>query len=87
MHPPVSDAAFHGMHRFPADVTERVCYLVGHHHSYDQVDGVDYRILLEADFLVNASHNRLSREAVARARESFFRTETGLRFLDACLLK
>ena len=72
---------------FPADVTERVCYLVGHHHSYDQVDGVDYRILLEADFLVNASHNRLSREAVARARVSFFRTETGLRFLDACLLK
>ena len=65
----------------------RVCHLVGHHHSYDQVDGVDYRILLEADFLVNASHNHLSREAVSRARESFFRTETGLRFLDACLLK
>lgn len=65
----------------------RVCHLVGHHHSYDQVDGVDYQILLEADFLVNASHNRLSREAVAKARESFFRTQTGLRFLDACLLK
>ena len=70
-----------------AETIDRVCYLVGHHHSYGHVDGTDYRILLEADFLVNASHNRLSREAVSRARESFFRTKTGLHFLDTCLLK
>ena len=69
------------------ETVDRVCHLVGHHHSYDQVDGVDYQILLEADFLVNASHNHLSREAVEAARKHFFRTETGLRFLDACLLK
>ena len=34
-------------------VIERVCYLVGHHHSYDEIDGEDYQILVEADFLVN----------------------------------
>lgn len=65
----------------------RVCHLVGHHHSYGCVDGIDYRILLEADFLVNASHNHLSQEAISAARASFFRTETGLRFLDSCLAK
>lgn len=69
------------------EIIRRVCHLVGHHHSYGCVDGIDYRILLEADFLVNASHNRLSQEAIAAARASFFRTAAGLRFLDACLAK
>ena len=32
---------------------DRVCYLVGHHHTYTNIDGMDYQILIEADFLVN----------------------------------
>lgn len=32
---------------------DRVCYLVGHHHTYSHIDGLDYQILVEADFLVN----------------------------------
>ena len=32
---------------------ERICWLVGHHHTYTGIDGPDYRILVEADFLVN----------------------------------
>ena len=31
----------------------RVEYLVGHHHTYKDIDGLDYQILVEADFLVN----------------------------------
>jgi len=27
---------------------ERVCYLVGHHHTYSNIDGMDYQILVEA---------------------------------------
>lgn len=61
---------------------ERVCYLVGHHHTYTDVDGIDYRILLEADFLVNAANKKLPRDAVIAARENFFRTETGIRILN-----
>ena len=38
---------------FPQDVTARVAYLVGHHHTYSCIDGIDYQILVEADFLVN----------------------------------
>ena len=34
-------------------IIERVCYLVGHHHTYNNIDGIDYQILVEADFLVN----------------------------------
>ena len=32
---------------------ERICYLIGHHHTYSNIDGMDYQILIEADFLVN----------------------------------
>jgi hypothetical protein len=37
---------------FAPDVTERVCFLIAHHHTLDGVDALDWRILLEADFLV-----------------------------------
>ena len=28
---------------FPAPVTERVAYLIGHHHTYDKIEGMDYQ--------------------------------------------
>ena len=37
---------------FEEAVIERVSYLVGHHHTYTNIDGMDYQILVEADFLV-----------------------------------
>ena len=38
-----------------AEQIDRVAYLVGHHHSPAQIDGIDYQILIEADYIVNAS--------------------------------
>ena len=38
---------------FADAVTDRVCWLIAHHHTYTDVVGVDYQILLEADFFVN----------------------------------
>ena len=67
-----------------AERIKRVCYLVGHHHTYTGVDGIDYQILLEADFLVNASHKKLAPKALLAAREGFFRTKTGSAFLNTC---
>lgn len=58
-------------------VIERVCYLVAHHHTYENVEGMDYRILLEADFLVNLYEDGISKEGVQRAYEKIFVTETG----------
>lgn len=60
-------------------VIDRVCYLVGHHHTYDQIDGSDYRILVEADFLVNFYEDSVSKDAVKNAYDKIFRTETGRR--------
>ena len=57
--------------------TDRVCYLIGHHHTYDQIDGIDYQILVEADFLVNILEDRLAKEAALQAYHNIFKTESG----------
>ncbi len=58
---------------------ERLIFLVSHHHTYVNVDGLDHQILLEADFLVNAEG--LSQEAIRHALNTWFKTKTGKRLL------
>ena len=43
---------------------ERIAYLVGHHHTLTNIDGMDYQILIEADFIANATENKYSDEKV-----------------------
>lgn len=64
---------------FDGDITERVSYLVGHHHTYTDMDGADYQILVEADFLVNLFENATNRAGIEHAYQRIFRTETGKR--------
>ena len=56
---------------------ERICYLIGHHHTYNNIDGMDYQILVEADFLVNMYEEEMSREGIQSAYEKIFKTEVG----------
>ena len=56
---------------------ERVCYLVGHHHPYSNIDGMDSQILVEADFLVNLYEDKEHIKAVRSAYEKIFRTQSG----------
>lgn len=69
-----------------SEVTEeerdRICYLIGHHHTYQNVEGMDYQILLEADSLVNAYEDELPKEAILAFKHKVFRTETGKKLLD-----
>ena len=66
---------------FSSKFVERVCWLVGHHHTYEGVDGIDHRILLEADFLVNADESGASPEAIREMYEKVFRTYGGRKLL------
>ena len=72
---------------YPEKVIARVCYLVGHHHTYDGIDGMDYQILVEADFLVNLYEDGVSGEAVERASEKIFRTKSGTDILETMFQK
>lgn len=62
---------------FEQEDVERICYLIAHHHTYTNVEGMDYRILLEADFLVNMYEEHSPKEAVQAALKNIFRTNTG----------
>lgn len=65
----------------PADV-DRICYLVGHHHTYTGIDGADYQILVEADFLANLYEDGVGPDGIRHARDNIFRTKAGLALCD-----
>lgn len=67
---------------FPEPFVDRVCFLVGNHHTYDKIDGLDFQILVEADFLVNAAEEHMPKKNVIHFRNVYFRTETGKQYLN-----
>ena len=69
------------------DIIDRVCYLVAHHHTYENVDGIDYRILLEADALVNLYEDNSPQSAIDAMLKNVFRTETGTQICNEMFLK
>lgn len=67
-------------------VIDRVCWLIAHHHTYTEIQGSDYQILVEADFLVNADEDQLPPETIRSVREKLFRTKSGIEFLNQMYL-
>ena len=61
------------------DILERVCYIVGHHHTADKVDGADFQVIWEADFIVNIDEKNIVLEAddVESAVAENLKTKTG----------
>lgn len=69
---------------FEKDDIERICYLVGHHHTYTDINGIDYQILVEADFLVNLYEDNLGQDAIEDALMKIFKTESGKSLCRLC---
>ncbi len=67
---------------FSESQTERICWLIGHHHTYNNVTSADHRILLEADFLVNSYEDNLPLEAVKTFRDNVFRSPSAISMLN-----
>jgi len=65
---------------YDAAGTERVCFLVGHHHTRDALDGRDFQLLWEADFLVNAREMDPAQRPAAIAEN--LQTATGKRLAE-----
>ena len=63
--------------KFDDKVSERVQFLIAHHHTYDNIDKIDWQILVEADFLVNMFENGVSKSAVQNAYDKIFKTAVG----------
>lgn len=79
--PPIAEAMLKEL-EFEADIIARVCYLIAHHHTYHSVDGVDYQILIEADFFVNIDEDGMDKQQIASIRDNIFKTKTGTRLFE-----
>lgn len=65
------------------DITDRVCHLIGNHHSYNKIDGLDFQILVEADFLVNIFEDSMDTVAVKSIKEKYIRTASGRKLMES----
>lgn len=69
---------------YPEQIIDRVCYIVGNHHTEQAVDGEDFQILWEADAIENL-RVMLPREGMtahAKALIGSIRTKSGKTLLD-----
>lgn len=62
---------------------ERVVFLIGHHHTIKNIAGMDYQILIEADYLVNADESNYSEANNRNVIEHIFKTDTGIGLLKS----
>ena len=67
---------------YDSEFTEKVCYIVGHHHTYTNIDTMPYQILVEADFLVNADEENYSKDKIKEFKNKIFKTKAGTTLLD-----
>ena len=59
----------------------RVAFLVGHHHTLTGIEGADWQILVEADYIVNASESGYSEQNILNFIENHAKTESGKRLI------
>ena len=71
---------------FSDSVVKRVCFLVGHHHTYNAIDDKDFQILVEADFLVNIDEDNMAKDAIIKIKNNYFKTNTGKDYLEMMYL-
>ena len=65
------------------EVIDRVAFLVGHHHTFSGIDGIDYQILIEADYIANATENGYGQENIVNFMQKIMKTEGGKQILKA----
>ena len=59
----------------------RVAFLVGHHHTFTGIEGADWQILVEADYIADASENGYSEQNIQSFIEKSVKTESGKRLI------
>ncbi len=67
---------------FSKAVADRVSYIVAHHHTYENINGLDHQILIESDILVNIFEDDISPTIIPTIKQNIFKTKTGLQLLN-----
>ena len=78
--PPVAREIMRSLDINP-EVIERVCFIISRHHTFTAVDGIDFQLLVEADFLVNSTEDHMNDHQIIHFSKNVFRSESGLMYL------
>ena len=70
----------------PVKIINRVCFIIGNHHSYNKIEGIDFQIIVEADFLVNIFEDNMGTESVQNLHKRIFKTEHGKNLVETMYL-
>ena len=70
-----------------AEEIDRVAFLIGHHHTFTGIDGIDWQILLEADYLANATENNYSEQNIRNFLDKVVKTDSGRRLITEVLCR
>lgn len=66
---------------------ERVKFLVGHHHTFSDIEGADYQILVEADYIANASENGYDAKNIEKFLNRIVKTSAGKKLIESIFLR
>ena len=83
--PPIVEEMLKGLNTEPQTI-KRVCFIIGNHHSYGRIDGIDFQILVEADFLVNIQEDAMDKEAIESIKSKYFKTPAGSHYIEQIYL-
>ena len=78
--PPIARSMLESL-GFSKEITDRVSFIVGSHHSYEKIDDLDFRIVVEADFLVNLDEGFVPMSDFDFIRGTYFKTESSIKML------
>lgn len=67
---------------YAKEFIDRVKFLIAHHHKYNCIDNMDYQILIEADFIVNAFEGEIRDVTIKDIHDKVFKTASGKKFLE-----
>ena len=70
-------------YNFNENILDRICFLIGNHHSYGKIDNKDFQILIEADFIVNINEDEMSREQIKSIKDKYFKTDAGILYTNS----
>ncbi len=62
-------------------VVDRICYIISRHHTYSAIDGPDFQLLVEADFLVNSVEDMMTESQILSFSQKYFQSNSGKYFL------
>lgn len=55
---------------------DRISFLVGHHHTFDEIYDLDYQILIEADYIANAIENGYNEQNIKTFTDKIVKTNS-----------